>query len=270
LAAGLTEEIDPRSLRHPIYDPVRGFALSLVSIEEHSRFARLDELAARNDLRTANGLPLRFAPPRSDHGTAYEQQIFDTGVVPTRPGNRHDFFNALAWLAFPRTKAAMNRMHAQAMRQGARESSAGRGPLRDMLTLLDEGGAIVRCSGEIEQLIREHRWRELFWDRREALVADFRISVLGHAVLDKALHPWPGITCKVILVQDDHDDPDAAACRWLEDLGPETGPRLLRPLPVFGLPGWLPDTGLPAFYDDERWFRPLRRPEPATRSRPLR
>ena len=32
--------------------------------------------------------------------------------VETRPGNRHDLFNALAWLAFPLSKAGLNARHA--------------------------------------------------------------------------------------------------------------------------------------------------------------
>jgi hypothetical protein len=31
--------------------------------------------------------------------------------VATRPCNRHDYFNALAWLAFPHAKAALNAIH---------------------------------------------------------------------------------------------------------------------------------------------------------------
>jgi hypothetical protein len=32
--------------------------------------------------------------------------------VATRVDNLHDWFNALAWLCFPRTKARINAMHA--------------------------------------------------------------------------------------------------------------------------------------------------------------
>ena len=34
----------------------------------------------------------------------YEERAFLTGKIATRPGNTHDLFNALIWLAFPRTK----------------------------------------------------------------------------------------------------------------------------------------------------------------------
>jgi hypothetical protein len=36
-------------------------------------------------------------------------------------------------------------------------------------------------------------------------------------------------------------------------------PRELPPLPVFGFPGWLPESRDPAFYADTRYFRPASR-----------
>ena len=60
---------------------------------------------------------------------------------------------ALAWFAFPRTKAAINRLHMQTFGTAA-AGKHGRGAFRDLLTLLDEGGAIVSCSPGIAAAIR--------------------------------------------------------------------------------------------------------------------
>jgi hypothetical protein len=81
-----------------------------------------------------------------------------------------------------------------------------------------------------------------------------RLLVLGHAVLEKALDPWPGITCKAIFVPG-AGDPDAHAAAWLRELPADATPRELAALPVFGYPGWLPESGNPAFYADARFFR---------------
>jgi hypothetical protein len=51
-----------------------------------------------------------------------------SGEVATRPDNRHDLFNALIWLAFPRSKAAMNRRHHEALLAGARAGNEGAAP----------------------------------------------------------------------------------------------------------------------------------------------
>jgi DUF3025 family protein len=182
----------------------------------------------------------------------YEIKVYETGQVETRPDSLHDFFNALAWLAFPRTKARINAMHAAEIpREGRR-----RGPLRDLLTIVDEGGAIVQCDDpDLVSMVTGFRWKELFWHNREEARKSMRILVLGHAILEKALEPWPGVTCKAILVQA-AADPDAAARAWLDQLPSGASPRIMPPLPVFGFPGWLPQDE--AFYDDARYFRPLR------------
>ena len=206
----------------------------------------LNFLAERSNIRTEGGKPVRFVPP-SSADPYYEVHVFETGCVQTRPENRYDLFNALAWLAFPKTKARINAMHAAEIpREGGK-----RGRLRDMLTIFDEGGAIVACNEDVAALVRGARWQELFLQRHREL----RIAVIGHAVLEQALDPYPGITCKVIFA-DPARDLDAQAADWLGSKG--TTPRDLPPLPVFGYPGWFPGNGRAEFYADARYFRPFR------------
>jgi len=205
-------------------------------------------------LRTESGRALRFVAP-TGADAYYEMHLHESGQVHTRPGNRHDFFNALCWLAFPRTKARINAMHAaEIAREGKR-----RGRLRDLLTILDEGGALVLCAdAQLNALLLECQWKALFWEQRERVRSAMRFMVLGHAVLEQALDPWPGITCKVLLV-DPARDADTQAAHWLGQLPADASPRLLAPLPVFGYPGWLRESEHAGFYDERRYFRPLRR-----------
>jgi hypothetical protein len=256
------------AIAHPVFDPLR-FALEPLAREDGWPDAeRLNALAAELGVRPRNarGLPVRFVAPAPDT-PGYELSIFATGCVPTRPRNLHDLFNALAWLAFPRTKATLNALHADEIpREGAR-----RGPFRDLLTLIDEGGALVACADpELAALVRDFRWRELFWERRGRVLRDMRIVVLGHAVLEKALAPWPGITCKAVFIEVDRgvlEAPNAAlaatldarAADWLAALPRSTTPREVPPLPVFGYPGWHAASDDPGFYADERYFRPYRK-----------
>ena len=193
---------------------------------------------------------MRFVPP----GAAdpyYEIGVFESGHVATRPDSLHDWFNALAWLAFPRTKARINALHA---RELPREAKGRRGPLRDLLTIFDEGGAIVVCDdAELVSLLRNFSWKRLFLDDRARVLAAMRVVVLGHAVMEKALEPWPGITCKAIILPG--GDVDAGVAQWLSRQPADASPRALAPLPVFGYPGWGPNQDA-AFYDDQRYFRP--------------
>jgi hypothetical protein len=207
--------------------------------------AGLNSLAEEICLKTESGKPVRFVPP-STAGPYYEVQVFETGRVQTRPDNLHDLFNALAWLAFPRTKARINALHAAEMpREGAR-----RGRRRDLLTIFDEGGAIVACADEdLVGMLRAFRWKELFWTQRSRVRAAMRCTVLGHAVMEQALQPRPGITCKALFIS--AGSPDEEAARRLPMLA---SPKDLAPLPVFGLPDWYPQDE--HFYEDQRYFRP--------------
>jgi len=215
----------------------------------------LNALAEAGGIRTEAGKPVRFVPPAIDKNLYYELQVYESGCVATRADNLHDWFNALAWLAFPRTKARINALHAE---QIPRERGR-RGRLRDLLTLFDEGGAIVLCDdARLIAMLRECRWKELFWEHRSRVLSSMRVVVFGHAVLEKALEPWPGITCKAIFVAVE-GDADAQAAAWLARLPVDATPRELAALPVFGYPGWLAGSDRAGFYDDVRYFRPFRK-----------
>jgi Protein of unknown function (DUF3025) len=232
-------------LAHPLFDAVRPWLAADRSL------AALNAQAEKNDLKTASGCPVRFVPPGAKDAY-YEIRVYETGSVETRVDSLHDYFNALAWLAFPRTKASLNALHAAEI---PRERGR-RGPLRDLATIFDEGGAIVHCDDqELLRLLMHFQWKALFWENRERVLASMRIVVFGHAVMEQALEPWPGITCKAIVVPLQADS-DATASAWFENLPPGASPRSLEPLPIFGFPGWHPGTACAEFYDDTRFFRP--------------
>lgn len=214
---------------------------------------RLNAAAEAARLRTESGKLVRFAPPAASD-PYYEVSVYETGRVATRPGNLHDWFNALAWLAFPRTKARLNAMHAAALPQ----ERGRRGRLRDLLTIFDEGGAIVACADRgLIELLRAHQWKALFWGNRTRVLASMQVIVLGHAVMEMALSPRAGITCKAVVLPSSNDL-DGQAAAWLRNLPADATPRALAALPVFGYPGWMPESATAAFYDDTRHFRPLR------------
>jgi hypothetical protein len=210
-----------------------------------SSLEQLNAAAGAIDLQTESGKPVQFVPPGA-RDAYYEVRVFESGRVETRPDNLHDWFNALAWLAFPCTKARINALHAAEIpREGGR-----RGRRRDMLTIFDEGGAIVQCDdAELVSLLKSFSWKELFWQQRQRVQASMRFLVIGHAVLEQAFEPRPGITCKAVFAGKSTLDVEVA-----DQLRTIPSPRELAPLPVFGFPGWLPQDE--AFYRDVRYFRP--------------
>lgn len=265
MAAQIGALLSAQALSHPAFDPLRPWLQRLGERRDCTALNALAEGAATAAV-TLSGHPVRFGEPGSGADGRYEERVFDTGLVETRAGNLHDLFNALVWIAFPRTKAMINARHVARLRaEGTR-----RGPLRDLLTLVDEGGVIVACDAdacaEIEALIREFRWQTLFWERRTSLLRDCRFVLTGHNAYEKSLAPYAGITCKSLFVptpREKLEAPslelvawlDARAAEWIAALAEDAAPRQMAPLPVFGYPGWLPDSADPRFYADRRWFR---------------
>jgi len=232
----------------------------------------LSTLARELGLHTRSGASIRFVaphPPARTLAESYEMRILHDGTVATRPDNWHDLFNALAWLAFPRTKSCINAWHCAELT--ARGGASPRGPLRDFLSLFDEGGAFaVSSDPTLTALLAGHAWKDLFWTRRDDVHRSMRFVVLGHAVMEKALDPYPGVTARTLLRD---VDPQAIEAPWREliaacdaageaavDAVARTGDRrAFGALPVLGVPGWTIDNADPAYYDDPRYFRPKRR-----------
>ena len=227
--------------------------------------AAVAALAARFPILAPDGRRIRFVPPQAD-GLVYECRIRDTGEVETRPGNWHDFFNALVWLSFPQAKLAISARHVQAMAP----AGAVRGSERDALTHFDECGIVVLSSQpRLLDLLREFRWRALFAERRADVLRAMRFVVFGHATYESLLNPFRGLTAKAILHEVDDvwlSMPVAAQAAAVDALlaadfanGRCARPRDLQPLPVLGIPGVTPDSELASYYDDRWQFRPGRR-----------
>src|SRR5258706_875283 len=153
MAARLTPALDA---------PIFAALVPLLRCLPPDRFPRYDELnaLATPSVASGGGAPIRFVPPAAS--VQYATPVFGTGEVQTRPDNWHDLFNALVWLAFPRTKAGLKLHHCEEIR--ARRGERLRGTARDGLTLFDEGGIVVAAAGaELVALLPRYSWQELVW-----------------------------------------------------------------------------------------------------------
>ncbi len=209
--------------------------------------------ARRRRLTTAAGLPIEFVAADDAGAVAYEAHIAATGRVPTR-GNPHDLFNALVWLAFPSTKAALNARQAQEL---ARDGVRGRrGPVRDAATLIDESGLLLAASEEACAALARLDWNWLFDSRRRQWHECWTPLAFGHALIEKLLVPYKGLTAVVVCLPFEGAavaQVDRAAAQWV--LHTALAPPLLAHLPVLGVPGWWPANEDPAFYSDAAVFR---------------
>lgn len=249
--------------RMPLLAPLRQFAGS------GSDWPPLEKLQARMDaagLRVAAGHPLRLVAP--DGAQPYKQRLYETGELEFREHNWHDWFNLMIWFAYPRAKAALNARHYAAW---AAAPVSGRGAVRDALTLFDESGLVVLADDPaLLALIRGFEWKALFLGRRADCLTRMRVLPFGHALCEKAMAPYRGITGQALLFEvtpqvlklDDRGllaAMDEQLALSIAAAGSLATTRELAPLPVLGIPGWCADNADPAYYDDTRQFRSGRR-----------
>jgi hypothetical protein len=267
---------------------------------DYAWLSGLNRMAERRAIRNSSGLPIRFvasaalAKPPGGHTMAYEVGIAECGQVPTRVDGAaawHDYFNALVWLEFPQTKAAINQRQSEAI--VADGISGERGPLRDALTLFDESAVLFSSRDRSDcQDLQDAEWTRLFVERRDRFERRTRCLVIGHALLQKLLTPYKAI-CGHALVIDESGEPVSAdrASDIHFDVNSELdgdidvdfagigktsidGERIeldrvvstlisassfgkdqLTPLPILGIPGWWSVNAQPEFYNDQRVFR---------------
>ena len=222
---------------------------------------------ARGDAVELDAGRLRFVPQAElPPAEAYEAFIARTACVPTRD-NLHDLFNGIAWLRFPALKRRLNELQAEQIAASlAAGTSTQRGAVRDVLTVFDENAALWEAPAILVQALSERDWRGLFVTHREAWDRA-RLTLFGHALLEKLAQPRKAITAHVWLMPD--EPPAGGGCkspigeqaitRFAASLTPArlaTKPHL--PLPVLGVPGWWSANEQDGFYDDSDVFRPPR------------
>jgi DUF3025 family protein len=265
--------------RSEMFAPLRPVAAGLPAIGWPD-LDLLNALAEDHGRRILNtqGMRVRFVPqaPKSkSFVAAFEPRAYLKGEVRVRAFDWHDLFNALVWMTFPTAKAVINARHYESM------VAAGRGnrpPQRDALTLFDEDGVVVvSTDAGLLELVRGFRWKELFWQRRDAVKARMRFAVFGHALFSKALRPFVGLTGNAVLLQVSGTLLESAKAARLAELDRLLAIRIwnrdrfchgreLSPLPVLGVPGWWSANEREEFYDDTAYFRPGRR-QPAESSK---
>ncbi|OGB20404.1 MAG: hypothetical protein A3I66_18245 [Burkholderiales bacterium RIFCSPLOWO2_02_FULL_57_36] len=252
----------------PWLTPLRPIAHTILQSENWRQ--ALNTAAA--SLQNHRGLPIRFVPQADlPPKISYEAFISDTGQVPTRD-NLHDFFNALMWLTFPKTKAQLNALQAAEITKTAMapidipSDGLRRGKIRDAATIFDENAAlIITRDPKLVAALRNHEWHHLFITGREAFLHDCEVWLFGHALVEKLVSPYKAITAHARVIAAGNEffvmrPKDKQA--WIDEqgrrellLGLSTADFL--PLPVLGVPGWFENQDY-AFYGDTNVFRPKR------------
>lgn len=247
--------------RSPIYWPLQPLVRHF---EQHEQWPNINDYARLFKQKNMPVIPVPQAQQITRYEDQYEPRVYLKKELQTRTENWHDFFNALVWLSFPQTKSALNRLHYQQSQQ--RQPGSNRSLLENRITQFDECGAlIISDKPELLQLIREHNWIELFIQQRELFKQHIRCIVFGHAIYEKALAPYIGMTCHGILVESKDLLANAnnlelideyLSQHWVDVL--QENPQKLQAFPILGIPGFWPIQD-ERFYKNEGYFRKPRK-----------
>ncbi len=261
-------------LGSPLFEPLYPVLRQL----ENAHFPDLDALnallPASQKISVHSGKALRFVAQGTGKlafESQYEPRCYLSGEVQTREQNLHDLFNALVWLTFPQSKAAINQRHYRALTEIGTPLSSQRGSVRDMATLFDESGVIVACADAcLAELLHGFRWKELFYSRRDEARAGMGFYIFGHGLHEKAMQPYLGMTGQGLLLpvgrefftwplaeRMQHLDERVAA--YLNDPKHCMDTHELSPVPLLGIPGWSADNEREEYYDNKDYFRSGRR-----------
>ncbi len=185
--------------------------------EAAARFARFEVFPTADDCtRAVPELGVRFVaalpvPARRrrtepiDAGALYDGQIVLSGVVPTRSGSWHDFFNVLVWASFPRAKEALHRRqyeaHAARVTSPVLRLPGARTREQDALAMVDEGGLLLLVAEGHEAAVDE----AITTASLESLVALVQARraaalVFGHALYEHLVSSDADVrACSVVL-----------------------------------------------------------------------
>jgi len=259
----------------PLFSPLQ----TMIGRLNKQRFPILSEINTllaihQPEIIVQLGHRLKFVKQESERMSfeqQYEPRCFLSGEVQTRINNWHDLFNALVWLTFPKSKAAINARHFQALKTREAANETQRGRIRDMVTLFDESGVIVASANtELSNLLQSFQWKELFWQRREQVKKEMGFYIFGHGLYEKALQPYIGLTGQAMIFQVPIEffnaslpsqilKLDQLLAEYLFDSENCLNSGELNPLPLLGVPGWSKENVESAYYDNTSYFRNGRR-----------
>jgi Protein of unknown function (DUF3025) len=98
------------------------------------------------------------------------------------------------------------------------------------------------------------------------VIASMKFFLFGHAIYEKALHPFTGVTGRAVIFSVDADFFAGALEQRLQMLDEKLADYLsnpqqfnrtaeLAPVPVLGVPGWNAENERESYYENEAYFR---------------
>ncbi len=129
------------------------------------------------------------------------------------------------------------------------------------LARFEECGLVIMASPFYCELIKEHRWYDLFVTYREHFHEQVTIKIYGHSLYEKLLSPYVGLTGFAVLMASEplcQEDCDERLSECLQQENSFGHKLFLQPFPMLGVPGTFAANQNPDFYLNQQYFRPKR------------
>lgn len=226
----------------------------------------------KNPVYSATGAKINAVPQEKKSKIfeeGYEPRIYLKGELQTRLESWHDFFNFMVWQTFPNIKAMMNKWQYLSLKKRFPHPS-NRTHLENLLTQFDEGGMVVLSANHnLTELLKKHEWKKLFYNNRELVKTDMKFYIIGHAIYEKLMTPYPTITAGGIIFDVEKsffekdknlqiDWIDKHCANFLDQENWSQSYIRWQPVPIFGIPGWSQENNHADYYENTQYFRPLK------------
>ncbi len=232
------------------------------SFSGHNDWPTISDYIRQFELHNINIKPVPQSTTITCYADQYEPRVYLKGELQTRTHNWHDFFNALVWLKFPITKKTLNSLHYKQSLK--RDKGSNRSLLENRITQFDECGAVIISNNKsLLALIKGHNWLELFIQQKKLFSEDIVCVIFGHAIFEKALNPYIGLTCHCLLIEDNellsdikHNTFENLDRRMADiwETNMQARPTRLQAYPVLGTPGYWHQQNM-VFYQNKKYFR---------------
>jgi len=194
----------------------------------------------------------------------YDALVFKEKKIPIRKEVVHDYFNALTWLAFPNSKKKLNKKNFTLLEQNYLNGNKNRPRNIDLTTLLDESGIIILTKNSyLASLIRQKKWKTVFWDNRNMVKESFRFFLFGHSLFEKIMNEYIGTAARALIISNDNfsldkitiSNVDKILSQYIDNDFFFKNLEKTVSVPLFAIPGWSNLNEKQEFYQGNEYLR---------------
>ena len=131
----------------------------------------------------------------------YDALVFKEKKIPIRKNVVHDYFNAMTWLAFPNSKKKLNKKNFIFLEHNFLNGNKNRPRYIDFTTLFDESGIIILTNNSyLSGLMRQKKWKTVFWDNRNLVKKNLSFFLFGHSLFEKIMNNYIGTAARALII----------------------------------------------------------------------